>query len=291
MIWPLLVPAAAALAACCSFGFVHRRLAPRAGTWVLTLLIAGAGLAVLWAVTMLAFGFLVQHVAWLDLTWCNPLYRHHDHVPTALGVGALGMLVAMAAGGWRARRRYRRYASLPGNQVEIVPTMTPMAMTLPGRSARIVVSSGMLRCLEADELRVLFAHEEAHGRHRHDRFLAIADVVATALPILRPAMRQLQHATERWADESAATAVGDRRLVARAIARAALATNDAPPAPAMGLGTSSVVARVDALLRPRSANVATAATWFGVGMTALAVATVSSTVQLHHLVAFALHIC
>jgi Zn-dependent protease with chaperone function len=258
---------------------------------VLTVLLASAGLAVLWAVTMLAFGYLVQHVPLLEVAWCRPLFRHHDHVPTTLGVGSLSVLMVMGVGAWRARRRYRRLASLPGDKIEILPTMTPMAVALPGPSGRIVVSTGMLRCLEADELRVLFAHEEAHVRHRHDRFLAVADLVATALPLLRPIFRQLQHSTERWADETAATELGDRQLVARAIARAALATNDAMSAPAQGMATSGVVARVEALRRPVRINGVSLASWFAAGSTALTVAAVSSTVQLHHLVAFALHIC
>jgi len=37
---------------------------------------------------------------------------------------------------------------------------------------------------------------------------------------------------ERWADERAATAAGDRPLTARAIARAAMASTAAPPDPA-----------------------------------------------------------
>jgi Zn-dependent protease with chaperone function len=291
VIWPLLVPAGIALVACGGFGVVHRRLPPRAATWVLTSLIAVTGLAMLWALATLAFGFLVQHVSWLDVDWCRPLSRPHDHVPTALGVGAVGSLLFMAAGAGLSRRRYRRYTSLPGDDVEILPTMTPLAMALPGRPGRIVVSTGMLRCLEADELRVLFAHEEAHLRHRHCRFLAVAGLVATSLPILRPTLRQVQHATERWADETAARVVGDRRLVARAIARAALAKHGEVPPPLPGMAASSVAARVEALMRPGSPNVATTVPLWALGLVSLAVATAGATLQLHHLVAFALHIC
>lgn len=292
MIWSLLVPAAAAVAACLSIGSIHRRLPPRAATWLLTLLIVGATLAVLWAVAMVAFGFVVQRlVPWLEFGWCRTLYRRHDHVPTTLGVLAVGSLAVMAAGGWRARRRYRRYASLPGEPIEIVPTSTPMAMTLPGRFGRIVVSTGMLGCLEADERRVLFAHEHAHVRHRHYRFLAIADLAASALPVLRPVRRQLRHATERWADETAAAELGDRRLVARAIARAALASDAHTPAGALGMASSGVPARVEALLRPSSVGDPDATRWLTAGVAAGAVALIGAGIQLHHLVAFALHIC
>jgi hypothetical protein len=290
--WSLLIPALAALAACLSIGTAQRRLPPRAATWLLTLLIAGTGLAVLWATSTVALGFVAQHhPPWLGLGWCRHLYRHGHHVPPALGVTALVALAVMGAGSWRARRRYRRYASLPGNAVEIIPSAIPMAMTLPGRTGPIVVSTGMLRSLDSDETRVVFAHERAHLHHRHYRFLAVAELTASALPVLRPVLHEIRHATERWADESAAAEVGDRRLVAQAIARAALATTGRTSAPAMAMATSGVPARVEALLRPLPSKGAKGMSWVALGVAALVVATAGSMVQLHHLVAFALHVC
>jgi hypothetical protein len=43
---------------------------------------------------------------------------------------------------------------------------------------------------------------------------------------------------QRWADEDAATAVGDRTVAARAIIRAALATTSAGSSPALALWAS-----------------------------------------------------
>lgn len=56
-------------------------------------------------------------------------------------------------------------------------------------------------------------------------------------------------ALERWADEEAGAAVADRQLVARAVARAALATKRAPVA-AMAATGGPVPQRVKALLAP-----------------------------------------
>jgi hypothetical protein len=65
----------------------------------------------------------------------------------------------------------------------------------------------------------------------------------------------VRYATERWADEAAAAALGDRAAVARALAREGLRSAWAPPsarwAPlALHGGGSRVVPRVRALLAP-----------------------------------------
>nr|BFE72009.1 hypothetical protein GCM10020092_053100 [Actinoplanes digitatis] len=44
----------------------------------------------------------------------------------------------------------------------------PVAYCLPGRSSRVVLSSGALRVLDAAQVGVVIAHEQAHLRHRHD---------------------------------------------------------------------------------------------------------------------------
>ena len=91
----------------------------------------------------------------------------------------------------------------------------------------MVVSTAMLRALSAPERRVLLAHESSHLRHRHHLYVAVADIAAAANPMLRPAARAVRTGVERWADEDAAAHVRDRRLAARALARAALARTHA----------------------------------------------------------------
>jgi Zn-dependent protease with chaperone function len=288
----LLVPFIGALAAGYGAAVAQRRLPPRAATWFLTVVAAAVGLAALSAIGLVGFGYLAQRPLDGFLGWCHETYAAHDGVPAPLGIVALAMTAFMAFRVWRVRRHRAHLLALIGPEpVEIVASPAPIAYAVPGRPGQIVVSTGMLRALDADELKVLFAHEDAHLEHRHYRFLSIVELVAAAVPMLRPLLRQLQFVTERWADEDAAEVVGDRELVARAIARAALATFDHANAPVLSLTGSGVPARVEALR-------AEPPQWHGrakVGLAAVVafvvVGLAASTLQLHHLVRFAIHIC
>jgi hypothetical protein len=61
--------------------------------------------------------------------------------------------------------------------------------------------------------------------------------------------RHLSHLAERWADEDAAADLGDRGLVARAIAKAALATGPLATT-VLGVHGTGPAARVSALRQP-----------------------------------------
>ncbi|MEV0115260.1 M56 family metallopeptidase [Streptomyces sp. NPDC050844] len=164
---------------------------------------------------------------------------------------------------FRVRRRsLRALGGLPDSPVAVLTDDVPYAYALPGglrggRRGRIVVSTGLLAGLQPPERRALFAHERAHLAARHHRFLLAAQLAARANPFLRPLRTSLTFTTERWADEDAARAVRDRRVVARAIGKAALASGTgsgagATPAPTLaGLAAPGPVPRrVAALLAP-----------------------------------------
>ena len=120
-----------------------------------------------------------------------------------------------------AGRQARR---LPGSgQVVVTDDSAADAYTLPGWPCRIVITTGMLDALTAQERQVLLAHERAHAGGSHYLFTSAARLAAAANPLLRPVAAQVGYTVERWADERAAAATGDRPLTARAIARAALA--------------------------------------------------------------------
>ncbi|MFE2164344.1 M56 family metallopeptidase [Streptomyces sp. NPDC059447] len=132
----------------------------------------------------------------------------------------------------------------------------PDAFALPGwmrRSGRIVVTAGMLRALDPGEREALLGHERAHLAGRHHLFLSIAQLAGWCHPALAAVVPVVSFAAERAADEAAARACGDRRLAARAIGRAALASASlhgglqVPTAAARGT-TGPVPARVKALL-------------------------------------------
>ncbi|MFE7170944.1 M56 family metallopeptidase [Streptomyces sp. NPDC057616] len=198
--------------------------------------------------------------------WADPEVRAavpHDEVIGKGAVCALALAAAACAALLLRHHRVRRRAAralrtLPATQVAVLPDEVPYAHTLPGRrgrSGRIVVSTGMLACLDSRERRALFAHERAHLTGRHDRHLLLAGLAARANPFLRPLRTAVAYTVERWADEEAARAVGSRRITARAIAKAALVSRPAP-APtlaALAAPAGPVPRRVAALLGPAPA--------------------------------------
>ncbi|MEU9478948.1 M56 family metallopeptidase [Streptomyces sp. NPDC048191] len=191
--------------------------------------------------------------------WSDPQVRAavpHDEVA---GRAAIAALALVAAGGARTLLRHRRVtrrarralAALPGRAVAVLPDSTPYAYALPGGRGRIVVTTALLAGLAPAERRALFAHERAHLAAGHHRHLLAAHLAARANPFLRPLRGAVVYTAERWADEEAARAVGDRRTVARAIGRAALLSAGTPaPTLAALAATGPVPRRVAALLAP-----------------------------------------
>jgi len=281
-----------ALVAAAAIGAAPRRLRPSIATRLLTAAIITSSVAVIAVMAAVGLAYLPQLARLARaIGWCQAVVSHHDRVPPELGLPALILLVAMAFGGSRVVHRRRRARALNRSDegVEILASDQLVAYAVPGHPGHVVVSVGMIRCLDADERRVLFAHEQAHLTHHHHRFLAAAEVATATMPLLRPLLTRLRFATERWADEVAASEVGDRRLVARAIARAAL--GDQPPGTALAFTGTGIVARVEALLDDHPP-----APWFGATFAALlagvlAASATGSGIQLHHLVARVDQIC
>jgi len=174
------------------------------------------------------------------------------------------LLAAVAAALVRAGRahvllaeRARRTADAAGTvagDLTVLDDSAPDAYALPGRPGRpgrIVVTAGMLRALDPAEREALLAHERAHLAGRHHVFLGALALACACHPALWLLRAPLSYALERWADESAAWAVGDRRLAARAIGRAALAGRSAGrPLAALSATAGPVPRRVAALLHP-----------------------------------------
>ncbi|MFD8999870.1 M48 family metalloprotease [Streptomyces sp. NPDC059582] len=236
---------------------------PVVALWTLTvcaLVLAGACVASLGALVLTGLLRLPAFAALGELI--HPLRAPSDLVlapAAALAIGALTVAVVTlgrsALRQSKALRLARRQAGRhpAAGDLCVVDSPQPDAYALPGRPHRIVVTTGMLRSLGAREREVLFAHERAHNAGGHHYFLAAAELAAHCHPALRSARDAIRLAAERAADEAAATAVGDRRLTARAIARAALAGHaaDSPrPSFAPAVSTGPVPQRVAALLAP-----------------------------------------
>lgn len=234
-----------------------RRLPPRTAAW--TLASAAVTAAGAWVTVLAMAGFtlvgqdpeVAEEGRWSPrlLATDTPISRP---VAAACTLGVLICAVTLTVTAWRRVRvlvdTRRDCRDLPAaGDLAVLEDPVPTAFALPGTPGRIVVSSGMLQALTPDERRALLAHERAHLHRRHHLFLLVLQLAAAINPLLRPLARAGAFALERWADEEAGTVVADRGLVARAVARAALATKRTPQ-PALAATGGPVPQRVRALL-------------------------------------------
>lgn len=124
----------------------------------------------------------------------------------------------------------------------------PALYCLPGRDRQIVVTTGALALLDAEQLGAALAHERAHLRQRHDLVIAYALGLARAFPrvrLFRDALEQTTRLVELLADDLAIRS-SDRLVLADA-----LLTLSAGHAPLGALGaTGAGAARVQRLITP-----------------------------------------
>ncbi len=170
----------------------------------------------------------------------------------ALGASAAHYFVRSARSLMRASADSRTLGPIHSGLI-VVDDAVPTAFAVAGAPGHVVVSTAMLHALDADERKVLLAHEAAHLRHHHHLYNQLAQLAAAANPLLRPLARVIAGNTERWADEVAAVEVGNRNLVARGLARAALARHaHAEVSPgAQPSGTDAALAATDVQLADR----------------------------------------
>ncbi|MFB6812363.1 M56 family metallopeptidase [Streptomyces sp. NPDC056387] len=257
MVWlPLLVPFLA--------GPAGRRLVsclpPRQAAWLLAVTAAGLAAGSTAALTLLVVPGATHLPAVAALgRLLTPLSTGSPDAVVAVAVAALAVLLLCAAlfvrglhRRWTQLGRAKRLAARADGELLVLADEFPDAYALPGRPGRIVVTAGMLRALSAAEREALFAHERAHLRGRHHLFTAVTELSALCHPALGALREPLAYALERCADEAAAHAVGDRRLTAQAIGRAALAARGAARRPDLALAATAgpVPRRVAALLAP-----------------------------------------
>lgn len=261
------IPLLAALLLGASTGALGRALPPATAARALAgsaLLVAAASSFVLGVLAFTLLATLPPIAAlgqWsvASLTAANP-------VPELVaGLACAAVLIFGARGTQAAVSRYRALAAVraiclhlggePG-QLIVVDDDTDEVYAVPGAGGRIVASRALLAALPVDERRALLAHEAAHLHHHHHRYRVAAELAAALNPLLRPTVGAVRFATERWADEDAALATGDRAVVARALARTGLRKHGARSTPAgwravaLDAAESAVVARVRALLAP-----------------------------------------
>lgn len=241
--------------------WLSRRLPPAVATRLLVtsaVVVASSGVIV---GALIAFTWLAGLPDVIELgPWSAVALRERPPVPTGVAAGATALL-AVGAGhavttlvrrllAVRATRRNVR--GLPhADRLIVVADDRPDAFSTPPPDGRVVVTSGLLHHLDPAERSAVLAHEESHLRHGHSWWVMAADLAAAVNPMLIPTARAVRDCVERWADESAAAWVGDRRLVARTLARTALLVHAArTPGSVLAATQRSVPQRVQALLRP-----------------------------------------
>ncbi|MFF5706955.1 M56 family metallopeptidase [Streptomyces sp. NPDC012794] len=161
----------------------------------------------------------------------------------------------------RARRARGRHAELlrlvgrydAGLGVTVLEDARPAVYCLPGRSRRVVVSSGALEVLTEQELAAALAHERAHIGGRHHLLVAAAGAycaVFRRLPLARIGGRAVPLLLEMAADDRALRGCSSDAL---ATALYALASGRAPRR-AFAAGGPSAAVRMRRILGPRRAG-------------------------------------
>ena len=262
--FPLLVSAVlGALAPC-----LARLLPPATATLLLTGAAVLTAAATSFALAVLAFTIVAELAPVARLgSWSRAGLDAANPVPDAASAvaGAAVCVLAVATARVASRRVRASLAAralctdLGGSPGELIVVDDPAVdvFAVPSLHGRIVASRRLLASLPAGERRAVLAHETAHLRHHHHRYRILVELAAAADPLLRRLVPAVEYATERWADEVAARVVGDRAVVARALARTGLrAASPRRPAlwAAAALRAASVgsplVRRVTALLAP-----------------------------------------
>ncbi|MFF7652621.1 M56 family metallopeptidase [Streptomyces sp. NPDC007983] len=217
---------------------LSERCEPRLATWLLTASALVLGAATTISLALLAVTGLIRFPQLAGIGhWSAHTAQRDD--PAELSVALFAGLLLGAAVLMAARMLWQRVRTLASAALEaacmptkdglvVIEDEAPDAFAIPGLPGRVVVSTGMLRTLDETERHILLAHERAHLAAHHYAFVALTQLGAAANPLLRPLATAVTYTIERWADENAATATGDRERVARTVGKAALAAHHGP---------------------------------------------------------------
>ncbi|MBU2602786.1 MAG: M56 family metallopeptidase [Actinobacteria bacterium] len=117
-------------------------------------------------------------------------------------------------------------------RVYLVDDPAPVSYTIGFWRPQVIVSSGLLATLDADELSAALAHEEGHVAAADNLIVLVARTLALTfalVPGVGMAYARLRKAQERAADEFARDRTGDGLLVAASLTK--FARSLLPPAP------------------------------------------------------------
>jgi hypothetical protein len=276
--------------------FAATRLLPRAG-WVFRSPRLGllAWYAVIAATVSSVAGAVVSLlVTWPGTratvcawsAWCVQAFRG-GHGPvgrmvaTVLAVGLAVAGLRAAGAGWRLWRtiaqRRREHAvmaeALGRESVELGATVA--AYVVPGRRARVVITTAACQTLAPREVAAVLAHERAHARGRHHLLADAVRLLAAAFPtvaVFAQARAQIDRLVEIRADEVASQR-HSRLDLARALVSMAEAGDrhrGAVPAGAVAATGGDALERVQRLLNPPAVLPAVTRMGLGLGLVGLA---------------------
>ena len=269
--------------------FLPRFLEPSVGVVILTAFVMLATLATVMLLVQVG-GAGISEVPFVAdaIGWCRALSWGDHGAPPILGAAAVITFgfISIRVGQYvrKVIQNRRDFGAVDG--IEILASDQPIAFAVPGRRGGVVLSDSLLSLLRRDEQRVVVAHENAHLRHRHHLYIHLVGACAAGLPFLKPFSNRVKYLTERWADEVAAERIGSREFVADTIARVALLPSSHVRSAALSIGGGNVVHRFEALVSPLPAPT-TGLTVFA--CSAVTLALLGLTLQLHHLIDFITH--
>lgn len=278
MTFPLIAAVIAVLASLIvgrSAGFLVRRMRPAQAVLLVTAASLTVSLATGAALTAMAVAAMAGSSSLAaDGQWSAALVKAEEPLPGWLGaVAAVAVAVLLVRAAVRTSRivaalvRADRLCTdmrAGGGPIVIVDDESADAYTVAGLRGCIVISRRLFAALSSVERRVLTTHELSHLKHRHHLFVHLTDIAAAANPLLKPVSAAVRLGVERWADEDAASGIGNRRLTGRTLARVALLRSSlaastardvllpgpGPQVAVLGVAALQVTSRVQALLQP-----------------------------------------
>jgi Zn-dependent protease with chaperone function len=137
----------------------------------------------------------------------------------------------------------------PALGATLVDHPEPAAYCVAGRHPTVVLTTGAVQALNADQLAAVLAHERAHLTGRHHRLIAMARIgrqVLPFLPLMRDADAQVARLAEMHADDAATRTCEPAPLATALVILAA----GPSPAPALAAAATDAVQRIQRMLRP-----------------------------------------
>ena len=194
---------------------------------------------------------------------CDVLSGYAGRIPQVLllAAAAAGVIAASLVGARIARALARlragalehadgvRLVGRPvGHDVFVIDASEPAAYCVSGRPPVIVVTTGALAALDADQLGAVLAHERAHLAGRHHQVIGALRSLAVVFPklsLMTQGATEVSRILEMCADDAAARRFGHRTLLAGLMSLAGAA-----PAGSLGVADVAVLSRAERLAVP-----------------------------------------